>query len=181
VNDGQMTRPDGTAFSFEILLQQGSAENQSIVNIYTEALSRLGISPKITTVDSAQYKERTQVYDFDVTYYRRGLSLSPGNEQRLYWGAEGVTEPGTRNWMGMASPAADAMIDAILTAQSHDDFVAATRALDRVLTSGRYVIPIWHSPVSRIAHDARLKFPAKLPIYGDWIGFHPDVWWYEEG
>ena len=115
-----------------------------------------------------------------MAYYRRGLSLSPGNEQRLYWGKDGVTEPGTRNWMGMDSPAAEAMIDAMLTAPSHDDYVAAVRALDRVLTSGRYVIPLWHSPVSRLAHSKALKFPERLPMYGDWIGFQPDVWWIEE-
>ena len=180
VEGGVMTDATGAPFAFDILLSQGSAETQAIVNIYTEALARLGISPTVTTVDSAQYKERTQVYDFDMTYYRRGLSLSPGNEQRLYWGAQGVDEPGTRNWMGMNSPAAEAMIDRMLNSPSQDDYRAAVRALDRVLTAGRYVIPIWHNPVSWIAHDASLKYSERLPMYGDWIGFQPDVWWVEE-
>ena len=79
----------------------------------------------------------------------------------------------------MDSPAAEAMIDAMLNAEDQEGFVAAVRALDRVLTTGRYVIPLWYSDVSRIAHDADLRFPEELPIYGDWIGWQPDVWWYE--
>ena len=134
----------------------------------------------ITTVDSAQYKERTNNYQFDMAWYTRSLSLSPGNEQLLYWGAKGVTEPGTRNWMGMNSPAAEAMVAAMVGARSQEDFIAATQALDRVLTAGRYVIPIWFSKVSRLAHSAHLHYPERIPLYGDWPGFQPEVWWYEE-
>ena len=180
VQDGVLKNAAGTAFEFEVLLSQGSDETQSIVNIYAESLKRLGIILRVTVVDAAQYTERTNVYDFDMAAYVRSLSLSPGNEQMLYWGAAGVTEPGTRNWMGMNSPAAEAMIATILSSTQRQDFVAATQALDRILTSGRYVIPIWYSKVSRIAHIKQLKYPDVLPIYGDWIGFQPDVWWYEE-
>ncbi len=180
INEGVMTNPDGTPFTFEIVLSQGSSENESIIDLFTQSLERMGIAPTITTIDSAQYKERTTTYDFDMTYYRRGLSLSPGNEQKLYWGCDGVEAEGTRNWMGMCSPAAEQMIDEILNAQSRDDFIAATRALDRVLTTGRYVIPIYQWNISRIAHAKELKFPEDLPIYGDWIGWQPDVWWWEE-
>ena len=180
VQEGVMKNAQGQPFTFEILLKQGSAENQSIINIYNQSLQRLGITPTVTVVDSAQYQERTTTYDFDMTYYRRGLSLSPGNEQRLYWGSEGVTEPGSRNWMGMESPAAEAMIDAILQSENRDEFVAATRALDRVLTAGRYVIPIYQWNISRIAHVRQLHYPETLPMYGDWVGFLPDVWWWKE-
>ncbi len=180
VQDGVMKNARGEPFAFEILLRQGASENGAIVDLYTEALKRLGITPTVTIIDSAQYKERTDKYDFDMTYYRRSLSLSPGNEQRLYWGSKGVTQPGTRNWMGMNSPAADSLIDTILNSPTQEDFRAATRALDRVLTSGRYVIPFWYSNVSRLAHIRQLHYPEHLPIYGDWIGFLPDVWWYEE-
>ena len=82
--------------------------------------------------------------------------------------------------MGMASPAADAMIEAMLTADSQEDFTASVRALDRVLMAGRYVIPFWYSDVSLVAHRAEFKYPDRLPIYGDWSGFLPDVWWHEE-
>lgn len=176
---GALRNSDGAAFSFEILVRQGATEIQQIVDIFAEQLKRLGITPRITAVDSAQYTQRTDAYDFDMTFYNRALSLSPGNEQRLYWGREGVTTPGTRNWMGMDSPAAEAMIDALLTAQTQDAFIAATRALDRVLTTGRYVIPIWYAPRSRLAHRAWLRYPATIPAYGDWMGFLPDTWWSE--
>jgi peptide/nickel transport system substrate-binding protein len=180
VQNGVLTNAAGTPFAFDILLVQGADDMLSIANIFIEALRRLGIAVTVTSVDSAQYKERTNAYDFDMTHYIRSLSLSPGNEQTLYWGSAGVTEPGTRNWMGMNSPAAEAMIKALLTATDPEEFTAATRALDRVLTSGRYVVPIWYSDVSRIAHAKQLHYPDRLPIYGDWLGFQPDVWWYKE-
>ncbi|MCY3879884.1 MAG: extracellular solute-binding protein [Rhodobacteraceae bacterium] len=179
-DDGVLRNADGIAFSFEILLVQGSAETLAITNIFSEALKRLGVDVHVTVIDSAQYKERTTEYDFDMAWYRRAMSLSPGNEQKLYWGSEGVELPGTRNWMGLASPAVESMIDEMLAARSKEDFIAAVRALDRLLTTGRYVIPVWYSDHSRIAHRKELKFPDKLPIYGDWIGFQPDVWWYAE-
>lgn len=180
VQDGVLKNETGDPFVFEILLKQGSAENTAIVEMFRQSLVRLGIQATVTEIDSAQYKERTNVYDFDMTYYRRGLSLSPGNEQNLYWGSDGVENPGTRNWMGMNSPAAEAMIDTLLTSTSQDDFLAAAKALDRVLTTGRYVIPIYQWNISRLAHAKELKYPDYVPIYGDWISWQPDVWWYEE-
>ena len=180
VQDGLLKDATGTPFAFEIVLVNGADDNIAAANIYVEALKRLGITATVTTVDSAQYKERTTAYDFDMTHYIRSLSLSPGNEQTLYWGAAGITEPGTRNWMGMNSPAAEAMIKTMVSSKDRAEFVAATQALDRILISGRYVVPFWYSSVSRLAHVKQLHFPAKLPIYGDWLGFQPEVWWYQE-
>ena len=180
VTDGVLKNAAGAPFAFEILLANGETDTISAAQIYVEALKRLGIAAKITTVDSAQFKERTTNYDFDMTHYIRALSLSPGNEQTLYWGHEGVEKPGTRNWMGMNSRAAEALIKTMVSSTNRADFVTATQALDRVLTSGRYVIPFWYSNVSRMAHKKVLHYPAHLPIYGDWLGFLPDVWWYQE-
>ena len=180
VQDGVMADANGNPFSFEILLDKGSTENQQITDIYSSALRRLGIEAKIDTVDSAQMTERTTAFDYDMIFHRWGLSLSPGNEQFGYWGSESASQEGSRNRMGVVSPAIDAMINEMLTATSGANSIAATRALDRVLTSGRYVIPVWHNPVSFIAHAKELEFPENLPVYGDWIGFQPDVWWYEE-
>lgn len=181
VQDGQMKNADGQPFTFEIVLKMGSTETRQIIDIYTAALNRIGITPKITVIDSAQYKERTTAFDFDMAYYQRGLSLSPGNEQKLYWGSKLANEPGSRNWMGVESPAVDGLIDKLLTATSQEDFHAATKALDRVLTAGRYVIPIWYSATSNIAHAKELKYPTDTPpMYGDWLGFQPDLWWWEE-
>jgi peptide/nickel transport system substrate-binding protein len=178
--DGRLRNAAGDAFDFEILLQNGQDEMIAIANIYMEALVRLGMQVRLTTVDSAQYVERTNAYDFDMTHYIRSLSLSPGTEQKLYWSARAAGEPGTRNWPGIRDPAADAMIDAMLSATDRADFVAAVRALDRVLTAGRYVIPIWYADTARLAHKRTLRFPDRTPVYGDWLGFLPEVWWVEE-
>ncbi len=180
VQDGAMKNAEGRPFTFEIVLASGATETQSIVDIYVEALKTIGITPHVTTVDSAQYKQRTNTYAFDMAWYTRALSLSPGNEQLLYWGAKGVTEPGSRNWMGMDSPAAEALIGAMVESRSQEDFIAATQALDRVLTAGRYVIPVWFPKVARIAHSSHLHYPERIPLYGDWPGFQPEVWWYED-
>ncbi len=180
VRDGVMQNAAGQPFTFEIVLQSGATQTEQVVDIYVQALRNLGVVPTVTSVDSAQYKERTNTYAFDMAWYTRALSLSPGNEQMLYWGAAGVTEPGTRNWMGMNSPAAEAMIAAMVGAGSQEDFVAATQALDRILTAGRYVIPVWFSRVSRLAHDRHLHYPDRIPLYGDWPGFQPETWWYED-
>jgi len=180
VQDGVLRNADGEPFAFEVLLAQGAAETLTIVSIDTEALRRLGIEVTTTVVDSAQYTERTRAYEFDMARHAIGLSLSPGNEQRLYWGSAGVTEPGTRNWMGVNSPAVDTLIDTMLSSQSQEDFIAATRALDRVLMAGRFSIPLWFADRSRLAHRADLHFPERLPMYGDWLGFQPEVWWHED-
>lgn len=179
IKDNVMQK-DGEPFKFEILVKTGSEENLRRGNIFVESLVPLGIKATLTRIDAPQLKERTQVYDFDMAYYRRGLSLSPGNEQLLYWGKDGIENPGTRNWMGMNEPAAEAMINEMLNAESQDNFRSAVRALDRVLISGRYVIPFAYSNVARIAHNSALKYPEHVPIYGDWIMYHPDVWWSEE-
>ncbi|MDK3072870.1 extracellular solute-binding protein [Sedimentitalea sp. JM2-8] len=179
VTDGVLTDRNGDPFAFDVLLRQGDTGNQTVIEIYRQALERLGMAVTVTTVDDAQYTARIGEYDFDMTPFRRDLSLSPGNEQRLYWGSGGAETPGSRNLMGVASPAVDAMIDTMLTAETRTDFVSAVRALDRVLTTGRYVIPIWQYDVGRIAHSRHLRFPDRLPIYGDAVGFLPDVWWYD--
>ncbi|MEL6571076.1 MAG: extracellular solute-binding protein [Pseudomonadota bacterium] len=180
VQDGVMKNADGEEFTFNILLQVGASEPQAMIDMYIESLSRLGITPSVTTADSAQFKEATDAYNFDMTYYRRGVSLSPGNEQYAYYGTEFADTPGGRNLMGVKNPAIDAMIGRLLTSESQDDFRAAVRALDRTLTAGRYVIPIYQWNISRVASAKELKYPTNLPIFGDWPGWQPDVWWYEE-
>lgn len=186
VQDGELRDAQGAPFRFEILLNQSgsamrtSAETRQIVDIFVESLRNLGIRPQVTLLDAAQYVERTNNYQFDMTWYERGLSLSPGNEQLLYWGRSGVTATGSKNWMGMDSPAAEAMIAEMTRARSDADFHAAVRALDRILTAGRYVIPVSHSRISRLAHASRLDYPENTPPYGDWPGFMPETWWQEE-
>lgn len=183
VENGVMTQPNGEPFAFEILMKQSGSGFQdagAVADIYAKALERLGIKATVVTVDNAQYKERETAFDFDMTYYRRSLSLSPGNEQNLYWGSAAADTEGSRNWMGVKSEAIDGLINEMLTARTQDDFVAATRALDRVLTAGRYVIPFWNFTVGRIAHDKTMKFSTDFPIYGDGVDWMPVTWWYEE-
>lgn len=181
--EGVMRNAAGDALELTVVLQQDGLIQQatSIMDIYDRALERLGIELTVESIDKAQYAERERTYDFDLTFIRRALSLSPGNEQYFYWGSAGVTNPGSRNLMGMNSPAAEAMIAKMLSAETREEFVTATRALDRVLISGRYVIPIHQYSVGRIAHVKELHYPSnRLPIYGDGVGFLPEVWWYEE-
>ncbi len=186
VQDGVLQNAEGRPFAFEILLNQSgtamrtASETQQIADIYVQALRNLGMQARITLLDSAQFVQRTNEFQFDMTWYERALSLSPGNEQLLYWGSDAADQPGSRNWMGMKSPAAEAVIAALVNSQSEADFTAAVQALDRILTAGRYVIPAGFSPVSRLAHAVDLRYPAETtPLYGDWPGFLPELWWQE--
>ncbi|MEQ9693922.1 extracellular solute-binding protein [Shimia sp. SDUM112013] len=179
VQNGVMHAPDGQPFTFEILLRQGDKQDQAIVDIYRKSLEKLGIFVTVTTVDNAQYNQRLNDFNFDMTDFRRALSLSPGNEQALYWGSAAAAQEGSRNLMGIASPAVDAMITRLTRAESPDAFETAAHALDRALTTGRYVIPIWTYAVGRIAHKSDLKFPDTLPIYGDGVEWLPGVWWHD--
>jgi len=174
---GVMRNAAGEALTFEIVLETGASEPETMVQMYLQSLARIGIVPTVTQVDGAQFKERTDNYDFGMTFYRRAVSLSPGNEQTLYWGSSSADNPGSRNLMGVKSPAIDAMIERLLTSQDQEDFRAAAQAIDRILTAGRYVIPIYQWNVARIAHDASLRFPETIPLFGDWPGWQPDVWW----
>jgi peptide/nickel transport system substrate-binding protein len=180
VQDGKRRNAAGQEMAFDILLRQGAGDLQSAVDIFSGALDRLGITVRVSRVDAAQSKARVQTLDFDMTDFRRDLSLSPGNEQKLYWGSERADSEGTRNLMGARDPAVDAMIDTMLRATDTDTFRAAVRAMDRALMAGRYVIPIWQYDKARIAHDARLRHPDYIPVYGDRIGWMPDVWWFAE-
>ena len=180
VKDGVMTGPDGKPMVFEIVAPSGSSEVRAILNIYTQALERLGIFAEVTAVDDAQFRERRDKFDFDMTYNLWGLSLSPGNEQYAYWGRESADIAGSRNLMGADNPAIDAMIGKMLNSESQHDYLAAVKALDRILMSERYVVPIWFNKISRLAHSSKMKKPDYVPAYGDWPGFLPDVWWVEE-
>ncbi|MEL7464424.1 MAG: extracellular solute-binding protein [Pseudomonadota bacterium] len=177
VRNGARVGPDDRPFAFEILI--GRSADEKVAGVFATALERLGVDAEIRLVDDAQYQARLTEYDFDMIVHRWAPSLSPGVEQWKYWGSEAGKEPGSRNHAGVDSPAVDAAIAALTVSETRDDLVAAARALDRVLAAERYVIPFWHAPASRIAHDERLRFPERTPLYGDWLGFLPDVWWAE--
>ncbi|NCO87999.1 MAG: ABC transporter substrate-binding protein, partial [Rhodobacterales bacterium] len=121
VQDGVLKDAAGTPFTFDILLQTGSSENQAIIDMFVQSLTRLGITATVTNVDAAQYRERTDNYDFDMTYFRRAMSLSPGNEQNLYWGTRQADDIGGRNLMGVKSEAVDSLINVLLTSEEQSD------------------------------------------------------------
>ncbi|NJM83042.1 MAG: ABC transporter substrate-binding protein [Tabrizicola sp.] len=180
-DDGVLRDTAGQPFTFDILLTIGQDEAASVAAIYVEALKEIGIVAKVIMLDSAQMKVRTDAYDFDMTYIVRTLSLSPGNEQSLYWGSEAADTPGTRNLMGVKSPAIDAMIATMLAAGTPEEFTPAVQALDRILTAGRYVVPFWYADRNLIVHRKELQHPEKAPLYGDWASSYlPALWWYEK-
>jgi peptide/nickel transport system substrate-binding protein len=179
--DGTMRDSAGTPLAFSILMSKGSTENMATAELYIQALKRLGIDVTVDAVDDAQFVARSADFDFDMAVFRRALSLSPGNEQRYYWGSEAADQPGSRNMMGAKSEAIDAMIDTMVSATSTQDFTAATQALDRALTAGRYVVPFWQFTQDRIAHIAEMKYPDHVPLYGDGPNYMPEVWWIDPG
>lgn len=176
VEDGVLRNEAGEPFAFEIMVN--SARDETLASLWSDSLERLGIDVSIRLVDDSQYQSRRTEYDFDMLVNRWGMSLSPGTEQRYYFGTAGVEAPGTRNYMGVGSPAVDAAIDAILAAETREDFVGAVRALDRVLTHGIYVIPFGVLPEDRVVWDAKLARPETTSLYGWWGWWSgPALWW----
>lgn len=174
--DGNTLRdPSGAAVSFEILLNGPTIE--PIATAFQANLQRLGITATIRTVDSPQYIERVRKRDFDMIYTGWVQSLSPGNEQRDYWGTVSATQENSRNYAGITDPGIDALIDKVIFADDRETLEAATRALDRVLLAHHYVMPTYALRLSRIARWDRFSHPDPLPEYS--IGF-PGIWWYDE-
>ncbi|MDY0881694.1 extracellular solute-binding protein [Dongia soli] len=164
---------DGQRLQFEILLNGPSFERVALP--FTQNLKRIGIDATIRTVDTAQYDNRTKNFDFDMVVIRIGQSLSPGNEQRDYFGSQSANEPNSNNLMGVRDPVVDALIEKLITAPTHHDVVIATRALDRVLQWGFYMVPHWVSKVTRIAYWDKFGQPAKRP--DPTFGIGQDSWW----
>ena len=161
----------GKALEFEILASSPALGR--LLGSYVKELAKLGINATIRAVDSAQYQARIRDYDFDMMQMKWRSSLSPGNEQLFRWSSKIATSPGTFNYAGVQNKAADAMIQAMLEAKSSEDFVSAVRALDRVLLSGDYVIPLFHTPGDWVAHWSKLRHPKTTPLFG----FNLDTWW----
>ena len=165
----------GAPFTVEFLADDPSFER--IFLFYQPSLDRLGITVSVRTVDDAQYENRLRSWDFDVITASWGESLSPGNEQRGYWGSQAADLPGSSNLVGIKNPAVDAMINQIVFAKSRADLVAAVRALDRILLWNHYVVPQWSYGKMRTARWDRFSHPDPLPRYG--IAAFPTVWWWD--
>jgi microcin C transport system substrate-binding protein len=173
--NGVMTNAKGQALTMEFLLADPQFER--VAQPYVGELKRLGVQATIRTVDPAQFERRKDDFDFDVIIDNFPQSASPGNEQREFWSSQAADIKGSRNTLGIKSPAIDKLIDKVIFAKDRTELEAATRALDRVLLWGHYVVPQWYSPDDRIAWWNRYARPEKLPSRA--VSFL-EVWWQDD-
>ena len=176
VHDGVLTHA-GTGETMEIEFLLVAPAFERIVAPVVRNMERLGIAARIRLVDPAQYQNRIDAFDFDIVVSTRGQSLSPGNEQRNYWTTASADIPGSGNLAGIADPVVNALVDLLIQAPDRDALVATTRALDRVLLWGHYVIPQWHIRSFRLVYWNKFGRPEIRPKYG--LGF-PSTWWIDE-
>jgi peptide/nickel transport system substrate-binding protein len=171
--DGTVLRNRATKapLAFEILVT--TRDQERIALAFARNLKRAGIEAAVRAVDAVQFDQRRLAFDFDMIQNRWDQSLSPGNEQYFYWGSEAAENQGTRNYMGAKDPAIDAMIAVMLEAREHRDFVSAVRALDRVLMSGFYAIPLFNVQEQWIARWNRIERPKATAL----TGYLPETWW----
>jgi peptide/nickel transport system substrate-binding protein len=168
-------RESGRPLTFEIMVTSRSEamDEERMAILFAGQLKRAGISVRVRPVDAVQFEARRIGFDFDMISNRWDQSLSPGNEQAFYWSSEAAESNGSRNYMGVKSPAIDAMIGALLKSQDRAEVVAAIRALDRVLISGFYTIPLFHPPEQWIARWTRIR----RPDTNAHSGYVPETWW----
>jgi microcin C transport system substrate-binding protein len=165
----------GEPYTVELLAADPATERFFL--FYKPSLTRLGIDVTVRTVDNAQFENRMRQWDFDVITASWAESLSPGNEQRGYWGSQAADQPGSRNLIGIKNAAIDTLIERVIYAKNRDDLVAATHALDRVLLWHHYVVPQWTYGKVRTARWDRFGHPETLPKYG--MSAFPTIWWWD--
>jgi microcin C transport system substrate-binding protein len=176
VKDGRMTETKtGKKLAFEMLLQDASFER--VVLPYKQNLERLGIDMTVRTIDTAQFKRREDEFDYDMMVEGFGQSLSPGNEQRDFWGSKAADTKGSRNSIGIKDAAIDNLIETLIGAPDRESLINVTRALDRVLLWSHFVVPNWHSNTAYVAYWNRFARPAKAAKYSP-VAF--DTWWIDE-
>ncbi|MGE3771257.1 MAG: extracellular solute-binding protein, partial [Bdellovibrionales bacterium] len=171
--DGRLMTPDGQPVQFQILL--GDAADERLVTSWREAIRPLGADIDVRTVDSAQFQARLNDYDYDAMVFRWINSLSPGNEQRIYWGSAAADTPGTRNYAGVKDPKIDAVLNTFLTATDYQQVIDAAHTLDRQLIEGAYVIPFFHLGADLVARSKHIRCPANPPM----TGFELRSCWYD--
>lgn len=169
---GVLTNAAGEQFAVEFLLVQPDFER--VVLPYQKNLERLGVRVTVRVVDAAQYQRRADTFDYDIIVDTFAQSISPGNEQRNFWGSAAADKEGSQNAIGIKNPAIDKLVDKVIFADSRAELVAATRALDRVLLWNNYVVPQWYTPYDRIAIWNMFGRPARLP---ERATSFMNVWW----
>ena len=170
-----MTGPDGQPFRFEIVVQDRRQERLALS--FADSLKSIGIEADVRLVDEVQYQRRRQSFDFDMMLGSWSASPSPGAEQRSRWSSASARQPASFNLPGAASPAIDAAISAIVAARSEEDYIAATRVLDRLLLSGFYIIPLFHTEDQWIAYSTALGRPVDVPLFGITNVTPIELWW----
>jgi microcin C transport system substrate-binding protein len=173
----QVDGKTGAPFEIELLSEDPSFER--VLLSYKPSLERMGLTVSIRTIDPTQYENRLRTWDFDVVVVSWPESLSPGNEQREFWGSHAADMPGSRNVVGIKNPAIDKLIERVIFTKDRADLVAATKALDRVLLWNNYVVPQWTYLKMRTARWDRFGRPAEMPKYG--LSAFPALWWYDAG
>lgn len=172
IKDRKLTNVDnGEVFSMELIIAQPSVEKIGLG--FKKTLERLGIDLKVRVIDSSQYERRVEDFDYDMLVLGWSQSRSPGNEQFSYWGSEAADEKGSSNYAGIKNPVIDELIKKVVSAENREMQVTATKALDRVLLHGHYVIPQYFAPVYRLAYWNKFERPEITPTNG--MGF--DTWW----
>ena len=167
VKDGRLVNGDGEPFRFEILLDSASSGAWERITLpFVRNLKKAGVEARIRAVDSTQYRNRETSFDYDMIVTIWGQSTSPGNEQRYFWGSEAADAEGSQNYAGIKDPVVDALIEKIVEAADRKALVAATRALDRVLLFGHYVVPHWYLPVNRLVYRDKFGIPDARPMKG---------------
>ncbi len=174
-NKSVLKNARGERLEVEFLLDSPLFERIALP--YQQQLELLGVGVKIKTVDGAQYERQTQTFEYDIIVGSWGQSLSPGNEQRDFWGSESADKKGSRNFVGIKNPAIDKLVDAVIFSKDRVGLTTACMALDRALIWNHYVVPHWYIPYERTARWDRFGKPDKLPDYA--IGF-PTIWWWDE-
>jgi microcin C transport system substrate-binding protein len=174
-NRSVLKNAKGEKLTVEFLLYDPTFERITLP--YTQQLILLGVDVLVKTIDTSQYQRRVETFDYDIIIGGWGQSLSPGNEQRDFFGSESAAKNGSRNFVGIKNPAIDKLIDAIVFAKDRLMLTTACRAMDRVLMWNHYVVPMFFTPKERIAHWDRFGKPATTPNYA--IGF-PGIWWWDD-
>ena len=177
MKNGVMSNAAGDTLTAEFLLVQPDFER--LVLTYKSELEKLGLKIDVRTVDSAQYRRRIEKFDFDIVVGSFPQTLSPGNEQREFWGSAAADREGTSNILGIKDKAIDSLIETLIFAPDRDDLVAATRALDRVLLWNHFVVPQFYAPRDRVAYWDKYNHPERLPKRASALASFLQVWWHD--
>ena len=172
LNNGKMiNKKTNETLRIEVLTNQ--AKMEKVLLIWKDKLKKIGVDLKIRVVDSSQFQSRLQNFDYDAIIFKYYMSLSPGNEQSIYWGSWAAEQNGSRNYSGIKHAAIDEIIDKITNAKNRSNLIEYTQTLDRLLRAGNWMIPLFHDPLHRIAYQNYISIPSEIPLYG----FNPWTAW----